>query len=408
MFGALISSCSEEPKKTAPPVLKIPVVNVKQMDFPVKGEFVGQTFGQKDIQIRARIDGFLEGIYFKEGKEVKKGQLLYKIDSKTFRANVATAKSKLAASQTLLTKARNDLNRMTPLAEQNAVSQSQLDQSRASYKGAESGVAAAKSGLRVAEIQLSYAEIHSPINGVIGMTFARVGDYVGMAPNPIILNTVSQVDNVLVKFSIPEAMYLKYARAKGKIDTMSVSPQNPILELILSDGSLYDHTGEIDLIDNQVDPRTGSVRAQAHFPNPDGILRPGLFARIRTVLSVKKNALLVPQTSVQFIQGKPNVLLVDADNKIKFQLVEVGEHYKNFWEIVSGVKSGDRVVLTGAQKLRTGSEISPIETEFKIKDITSPLDTVKAKVQADTTKANTKVNAKSDTKVNEKKIKDKK
>ncbi|MCD4665238.1 MAG: efflux RND transporter periplasmic adaptor subunit, partial [Bacteroidales bacterium] len=201
------TSCKEE-KNIKVPIPEIQVVQVIQKDVPIYNEFVGQVYGEKDIPIRARVEGFLEGIHFKEGLKVTKGQLLYSIDPLPFEAKVNSQKSRLAEAETMQVKAKSDLDRYIPLAKKNAVSQSDLDAKQAQYDADVSSVDAARSNLRSAEIELGYCKIYSPINGIIGKTLARVGDFVGREPNPVILNTVSKTDNVRVTFFLTEADYL--------------------------------------------------------------------------------------------------------------------------------------------------------------------------------------------------------
>lgn len=371
-FFLLFTSCKEKTQVGPPPPPEIQVVEVIQKDVPLFKEFVGQVYGQKDIPIRARVEGFLEGIHFKEGLMVKKGQLLYSIDPIPFQAKVNSQKSKLAEAETMLVKARNDLNRIRPLAEKNAVSKSDLDAAQAEYDAALSSVAAAKANLRSAEIELGYTTIKSPITGMIGRTLARVGDFVGREPNPVILNTVSKTDSVRVTFFLTESEYLfisrkfqneikKEARRKLKEEEKSK------LELILSDGSVYNHAGTTDFIDRSVDANTGSILVQATFPNPDFLLRPGLYAKVKVNLETVKGALLVPQRCVMELQGQYSVYIVNAENKIESRHIIPGERFGDLWLIKEGLKPGDKVVLEGLQKVSEGMEIKPAITVFKSK-----------------------------------------
>lgn len=371
----LISSCNSESEKAkGVPVLKIPVVQVIQQDIPVYSEFIGQTYGRKDIPIRARVDGFLEGIYFDEGQRVTTNQLLYKIEPQSLNADLAAAESKVVEAETNVIKAKSDLDRVRPLAEMNAVSKSELDNANARYKSALAQLESAKANKKITSISLSYSEVRSPINGLIGITKAKVGEYVGKDPNPVILNSVSKIDTILVRFYLTEEVYLKVARIfkkaiKDGAEGRRVRKEDKgTLDLILADGSTFAHKGVVDFIDNKVDASTGSLLAQASFPNPDKILRPGLFARIKTVMDIRKDAIIVPQRAIQFVQGETNVLVVDKDNKIEYRSVVAGVKYKNFWEVQEGLKVGDVIVLEGAQKLKTGMTIDPVVQEFKISE----------------------------------------
>ena len=359
-----ISCTKEETTQSAPP--DIQVYQTVEQEVPIYMEFVGQVYGFKDIAIRARVEGFLEGIHFDEGSRIKKGTLLYTLESQPFEAAVAEKMSMVAEAKTALAYAASDLNRIRPLAEQNAVSQSDLDSSVALHEAAISSVEAAEANLRAANIQLSYTKIFSPINGIIGKTKAKVGDFVGRSPNPVILNTVSQIDTVLVEFFITESQYLQVGRRylSSDPDTRDITDQTPNLELILADGSLYEHKGRYDFIDREVDPTTGAILIQASFPNPDELLRPGQFARVKGEVEVVKQGILIPQRSVMELQGMHSVYLIDDSNKAVKQSVKVGPKIKNFWLITEGLKSGEKVVYEGLQKVKEGMTVNPTVQEI--------------------------------------------
>ncbi len=368
-----VSSCGNK-KKTAPPPPKIKVVNVLQKNVPIYKEFVGQIYGEVDIPIRARVSGFLEGIHFQEGRQVKKGQLLYTIDPQPYQAKVAQEMSKLAEAKTGFVKAQSDLDRIEPLAKMNAVSKSDLDAARAQYDAAKAYVEAAQASVRLAKIQLGYCSIKSPISGVIGKTKAKVGEFVGQNPNPVILNTVSKISNVRAEFFLPESDYLMLARAygtaPGKETAEKLNKTKPQekrkLQLILSDGSLYPYKGHVDFINREVDPNTGTILIQATFPNPKRILRPGLFARIKAELYVDSNALLVPQRCVVETQGKYSVFVV-SDSTVHFVSVETGPTVGDMWIIEKGLKPADQVVLEGLQMVKEGMKVDPQSTVFQSK-----------------------------------------
>ncbi len=366
--GALLFSCSNNKQKTAAPP-DIPVVEVIQQSVPLEQDFVGQIYGEFDIPIRARVAGWLEGIHFQEGTRVSKGQLLYTIDRQPFLAQVAKEESKLAEARTSYTKAEADLNRYKPLAQKNAVSKSDLDAAQASYDAALAYVDAAEASVELAMIELSYCEIRSPIDGLIGKTKAKVGEFVGQNPNPVILNTVSKTGTVRVEFFLTESEYLQVAREfmdrqkSGNDDTAARG--RATLQLILSDGTVHPHKGKVDFINREVDEETGTILLQASFDNPEGILRPGQFARVRVEMNVIANALLLPQKCFTEIQGLFNVYLVDTGNVITSRQVEVGPVYKDYRLVTSGLASSDRVVLEGIQRVRTGMVINPVVTEYK-------------------------------------------
>ena len=364
-----LTACKEEKTTEAPPP-EIQVVEVIQKDVPIYNEFVGQVYGEKDIPIRARVEGFLEGIHFNEGLKVTKGQLLYSIDPLPFEAKVNSQKSRLAEAETMQVKAKSDLDRYIPLAKKNAVSQSDLDAKQAEYDAAVSSVAAAKSNLRSAEIELGYCRIYSPINGIIGKTLARGGDFVGREPNPVILNTVSKTDNVRVTFFLTEADYLFIAREyqqdiEKDLKSELKDEEKAVLQLILSDGSTYKHTGKVDFIDRGVDASTGTILIQSSFPNPDFLLRPGLYAKVKVKMETVDGGLLVPQRCVIELQGQYSVFVVNKDNTVEARQVTTGERIGDLWLITDGLKAGETVVIDGLQKVGSGLKVNPTLVEFK-------------------------------------------
>jgi len=369
----LVGSCKEKAKEVQPPP-EIKVVKVIQKDTPIYKEFVGQMYGLKDIPIRARVEGFLEKIYFDEGMRVYKGQLLYSVDPEPFLADVAAEKSKLAEAKTLLVNAENELARYKPLAEINAVSQSDLDAAQASRDAAVAGVDAAKANLKLSEIRLGYAQIYSPIQGVIGKTEAREGEFVGKSPNPVILNTVSRIDTIRVQFFLTEAEYLGLVKEfinnpneedKKNKKKVEESEADYKLDLILSDGSTYDQKGKVDFVNRNVDPTTGSMLVQAHFPNPDKLLRPGFYAKIKAQMQNVEGALLVPQRCIIELQGQYSVFVVKDDNIVESRQVTVGERLGDLWLIKDGLEAGEQIVIDGLQKVGSGLKVNPSLIEFE-------------------------------------------
>ena len=359
-------SCKEKARKVIP-VPDIPVVKVLQKDVPVYKEFVGQIYGKYDIPIRARVSGFLEGIHFTEGSRVKKGQLLYTIDPQPFEAQVAEQMSRLAGARTQLVKAKNDLQRIRPLAEISAVSKSDLDAAEAQYEAAQAEVDAAKASLELARISLSYTRIKSPIRGLIGKTQAKVGEFVGQNPNPVILNTVSRIDTVHVEFFLPERDYLILAKAYSVNNRklVEVTEKRKVLQLILSDGSTFPYKGWVNFINRNIDPSSGSMLIQASFPNPQRILRPGLFARIKVRMDVMQDALLVPLRCILEIQNKYYLYVVEKDGTVRQKEVEAGPLQGDMQVITKGLAPEDRVVLEGIQMIRSGMKVNPVEKSFR-------------------------------------------
>ena len=360
----------EETKQQPPPPPKVAVYQTEAREVPIYQEFVGQIYGFKDIAISARVEGYLEGIHFEEGSRVKKGELLYILESQQFEADVAAKMSGVAGAKTVLTEAETYMNRIKPLAKEKAVSQSDLDSAVAQYEVGISSVKAAQANLRAAKIQLGYTKIYSPISGIIGKTKAKVGDFVGRSPNPIILNTVSRIDTVLVEFFITESQYLAFMRSfLAKIDTGELErAEKSGLELILSDGSVYDHKGKANFVNREVDPTTGALLIQASFPNPDELLRPGQFARVKGEIEVVKDGILIPQRCVMELQGTFTVYVVGAENKVQAKEVKVGPKIKSFWLIREGLKVYEKVVYEGLQKVKDGTVVEAEVKEIPFSD----------------------------------------
>ncbi len=374
IFTVFIFSCGgDEQLNLPPPTIQVYVTTTT--DVPIFKEFIGETSGFKDIDIRARVEGYLEGIHFEEGSTVKKDQLLYTIESQPFEENVAEKQSQLAATNIELANAKSDLSRIKPLAEENAISQIDLDAAQAKYDASIEAVKAAEANLNAANIQLSYTTILSPIDGIIGITQAKVGDFVGLNPNPVILNTVSSVDTILVQFFVTENEYLQAARRiiaeTEDYQTGEAKEEPDDLQLILSDGSVYKFKGKFDFIDRNVDPTTGAILIQASFPNPNQLLRPGLFAKVRAEVNVVKNGILVPQRCVVELQGTFSVLTIDESNKVQNRQVQVGPKVKEFWLISEGLKPGEKIIYEGLQKVKEGMVVNPEIVEIKIPDLES-------------------------------------
>jgi membrane fusion protein (multidrug efflux system) len=370
MLFLLLFSCSqkEEQQAQAPPPQVIVVVT-QAKDVPIYQEFVGQIHGFKDIAIRARVEGFLEGIHFEEGSRVEKGALLYTLESQPFEADVAAKMSRVAEANTMMAKAKSDLDRIEPLAKENAVSQSDLDSAVAQYEASIESVKAAKANLRASNIQLGYTKIYSPITGIIGKTNAKVGDFVGRSPNPVILNTVSRIDTVLVEFFITETQYLKLARQfSSEVESAVQKTRKENLELILADGSLYEHKGKPEFVDRNVDPTTGAILVQASFPNPQELLRPGQFAKVKALISVVKDGILIPQRCVVELQGLYSVYVVGDEDKVQTRRIKVGPKIKQFWLITEGLKPGEHIVYEGLQRAKDGAVVKPTVKDIESKN----------------------------------------
>jgi membrane fusion protein, multidrug efflux system len=370
LLGLFSCIPKEETEQAPPPPQKVTVYETKAREVPIYQEFVGQVYGFKDIGISARVEGYLEEIHFREGFPVKKGDLLYTLESQQFEADVAAKMSGVAAAKTFTTEAKTYLDRIRPLAAEKAVSQSDLDSAQAQYDVGLSQIKAAEANLRAARIQLGYTKIYSPISGIIGKTKAKVGDFVGRQPSPIILNTVSRIDTVLVQFFITETQYLTFMRRNPMEDEerKRAEEDKADLELILSDGSVYSHKGRGDFVNREVDPQTGALLIQASFPNPDELLRPGQFAKVKAEIAVVKEGILIPQRCVMELQGTASVCVLGAENKIQLKEVKTGPKIESFWLILEGLKAGEKVVYEGLQKVKNGTVVDAEVVDVPFKD----------------------------------------
>jgi membrane fusion protein (multidrug efflux system) len=377
-----IGTACQKKEPPPPPPPEIPVVSPIQRDQPILLEAIGETMGSVDIPIRARVEGYLEGMFFDEGWPVEKDQLLYTIDPQPFEAAVVEARGQLAEARTMLAKAKSDLDRIRPLAEMKAVSEQDLDGAVAEYEAAIGAVQAAEARVEQKEIELGYTRIHSPIHGRIGLSEAKVGEFVGRQPNPVILNYVSQANPIRVRFSIDERQYLQFARqfielrnaddSKDIADIRAARGGQTPLELVLSDGTVHDQQGFIVAYDAAVNPTTGTFRLEADFPNPDNVVVAGQFARIRGVSETLEDAILVPQRCIQEQQGLFSVFVVTDDGTVELRPVQPGYKVDQLQVIDSGLDAGERVVFEGVQRLRDGMKIVP--TPVQIDDTGAPVE----------------------------------
>jgi len=366
--GAALCACTEDAPPPAPPP-EIGVVQVVQRDTDIMQDFVGQTRGSVDIPIRARVEGFLESRNFIEGRSVEEGQLLYTIDPQPFLAKVLEAEGRLAEARTMLAKSKADLARIKPLAEMKAVSQQDLDASVAQRDAALGSVQAAEAQLQLANIELGYAKIYSPINGLIGISEAEVGEFVGAPPNPVVLNYVSLTDPIRVRFSINERDYLRLSRALAKLRAAGKKPLDGEsseynVELILADGSTHNHHGRIVASDAAINPQTGTFTLEADFPNPDEILIAGQFARARIAIDSRPGALLIPQRALSELQGVFRVFVVADDGSVKMRAVETGPQIGRMVLVNSGLEAGEHVAIEGLLSLKDGATVQPRLVEF--------------------------------------------
>lgn len=370
----LAAGCGKEQKAAAPPPPAVVVSEVVRKDVPVYTEWVGTADGLVNATIQAQVTGYLVKQNYLEGDLVRKGQVLFEIDPRTFQAAVDAAKGSLTQAEARWETAKANLQRVRPLAAKNAVSQKDLDDAIGAELSTRAAVESAKAQLDTAQLNLGFTRIASPVDGIAGIAKAQIGNLVG--PGQIQeLTAVSTVDPIKVYFSVSEQEYMNFRKGagKGKMSPQDVARAIP-LELILAGGTVYPHGGRIALADRQVDVRTGTMRIGALFPNPGNLLRPGQFAIVRATLQTKKGALLVPQRAVTEVQGKFLVAVVGSDNAVELRPVTPAERVGTLWVLDKGVNLGERVVVEGVQKVKTGVRVNATQAaaEGEARPATAP------------------------------------
>ncbi len=354
-IAAFTIGCAEPPPTAPPPPPEVLVADVIQRDVPVYLELVGQTMGFQDVEIRARVEGYLTNMSFQEGSLVRKGDLLYEIDRLPLEAILAEARANQATAEAQLAKANNDVARYTPLVAKQAVSQRELDDARALQDAATAQVEATKAAVAKSTLDLSYTRITAPISGLVGTTLVKTGNLVGRGESTL-LTTISQIDPALFRVGVTEADYLRVARRA--LDGGGRAGRQANIQLTLADGTVYPHPGKVNVIDRAVDPTTGTLGIQLLFPNPTLLLRPGQYGRARLLLDTSVGALLVPQRAVQELQNLYSVAVVDGSGKVSFKNVKVGPRVESLWVIAEGLTASDKVVVEGLQRIQDGMTVT--------------------------------------------------
>lgn len=351
----LLAGCEkkEAPPPPQPPTVK--VVDVIQQDVPIFNEWVAQLNGDTNAQITPKVQGYVLNRNYQEGYPVKTGQLLFEIDPRPFEASLDQANAQLAVAQANLSRAETDRDRDTPLAAQNAIPQKQLDNDLAAVAAGKAQVQAGQAMIEQAKLNLEWTKVYSPLDGIAGVANSQVGDLVG--PNTK-MTTISKVNPIRAYFSISEDAYLRVA---GKIASVlagkpGAGPQ--AVEYIQANETVYPSKGRIILVNREVSSQTGTIQLAAEFSNPEAVLRPGGFGRVRIKTGDNKGALLVPQIAVMEVQSDYQVVVVGSDNKASFRPVKVGDRVGNNWVITDGLKAGEKVVAEGFQKVRNGMTVN--------------------------------------------------
>jgi membrane fusion protein, multidrug efflux system len=355
VLSAVLAGCSKPPSVAAPPP-EVRVAPVVQRDVPLHSEWIGTTQGTINAEIRARVTGYLLARNYTEGRLVKEGDVLFTIDARPYETALASARAEVARTGAMLAKAQQDVARFGPLAAQGAVSRRELDNAVQAVRAQSASVDAARAAAQQAELELDWTKVRSPIGGVAGNAEAEIGNLI--ASNTL-LTTVSQIDPIKVQFPMSEREYLRFAdRITAAVRGEARSGNATELELLLADGAVHPQRGTFMMPNREVDPKTGAILIQGSFPNADGRLRPGLYARVRAVTETKAAALLVPQRAVRELQGAHQVAVVGADDTIDLRSVEMGARIDSLWVVESGLKPGERVVVEGLQKIRQGVKVA--------------------------------------------------
>ncbi|MFN2623738.1 MAG: efflux RND transporter periplasmic adaptor subunit [Chthoniobacterales bacterium] len=345
-------------KKTppAPPPPEVLVTEVKQQDTPIYNEYVGQLDASVNATIQSRVQGYLVSQNYKEGQLVKKDDVLFEIDRRPFEAALAQAKAAFLQADASAKQAEMNAQRATDLFQRKVSSEQERDNATQSAAAARAQAEAQRAAVEQAQLNLDYTTIHAPVDGIAGLVKVQVGDLISAGT---ILTTVTKVDPIKAYFTVSEQRFSEYSRRYADPQQLIEHEKELRFELILADGTVYPHTGELFAKDNQVDVRTGSLRIAALFPNPGNILRPGQFARIRVLSEIKPGALLVPQRAVSELQGTNQVAIVGPDNKVHIQPVKMGRRVDHDWIVEEGLKAGDKIIVEGIQKVREGGLVNP-------------------------------------------------
>jgi membrane fusion protein (multidrug efflux system) len=352
----LLVACNKEEVDAAPPPPpEVIVSQVVQRDVPIYMEALGQTRGSNEVEIRARVEGFLETVEFREGSLVEKGQLLYTIDPRPLQAVLARAQAAKAEAEANLARARQDVSRYEPLVEKNAISREEYETAVAIEHAAVAGLDAAIAEVESANLDLGFCRVESPISGMVGKSEVHPGTLIRRV-QATMMTQVSTLDPIHVRVTISEREYLEFAR---KVAAAGQPEGRGEFELILADGSTHEQAGKLVFVDRAVDPRTGTILIEVSFPNPGGLVRPGQYARVRVATETKPGALLVPQRAVQETQGLYNVAIVGAGDKIEMRTVHPAERVGDLWRIEYGLAPGERIVVDGLQKVRPGIVVAP-------------------------------------------------
>ena len=359
LSGSLViaGGCSGSKAAAPPPPPDVEVATVVERDTPIYSDWVASLDGSVNADIQPRVSGYIIKQNYRDGAPVRKGEVLFEIDPRPFKAALDYATAQLAQAEAQLGKATLDVERDTPLAEARAIAKSQLDTEVHAKRGAEASVMAAKAHVEQAELDLEFTRVTSLVSGIAGIARVQIGNLVGPAS---ILTSVSQVDPIKAYFTVSEQVFVEFHRRFPTEQSVEEQRKRMPLQLILGDGQVYEHTGRISFADREVNAATGTIRIAGFFPNPSNLLRPGGYGRVRLSVRTVPGARLVPQRAVTELQGSHQVAVVDNGNKVSIRPVTVGDRVGNFWIVTDGLKAGERVIVEGLLKVRDGSVVNVV------------------------------------------------
>jgi membrane fusion protein (multidrug efflux system) len=355
----LLLACEKKEEKPKPGPPEVEVTEVIQQDVPVMQDWVAQLNGPVNAEIVPKVQGYLLTQNYQNGYFVKKGQLMFQIDPRQYQAALDQAKAEVARAEAELSRVTADVQRDTPLAAQNAIPQKQLDNDLANQTAMKASVVAAQANEKNAELNLGWTKVYSPIDGIAGVSSSQIGDLVGTSTK---MTTVSQVQPIWAYFNVSESTFLTFAPTitgiiTGKVNSSTLA--NIRVEFIQANDVPLPQKGQIIYVNRQVGTQTGTIQMAAEFPNPDSVLRPGGFGRVRIQTGDNKNALLVPQPAVIEVQSEYQVIVLTPENKAMFRPVKVGERVGPNWIITEGLKPGEKVVVEGILKVQQFAAQAP-------------------------------------------------
>ena len=354
LVSALCLSACKKPEAVAPPPPVVAVMEITTSEVPLSSTLIGQLDSPQNVQVRARVEGFVDKMLFTEGAPVQQGELLFQLDKKPFEERLAAAKGGLEEAKAALNKYEKDVARLTPLAERKAIPQQDLDNALASVEVGKAAIVTAEARVVSAQLDLGYCDIAAPVAGLIGAKEVSIGELVGKG-EPTLLTTISTLDPIWFYCNVSEVEYLR-AEEKGRETGKAV--ENLPLTLIRSDGSEHPDVGKFVFIDRAVDTKTGTLRVRAEFPNKEKLLRPGMFARVRVDLGKRPGTITVPERAILELQGKAFVWVLGGDGKVSQRLVVTGEQVGPAIIINDGLKPGEKIIVEGTHKVREGMPVT--------------------------------------------------